>query len=277
MEAQPVAAKTAARQAYAADQPAGQQSSESNAAHEQNTTTTTTAATSLSTHSNQGNDDVGKRHREASRDSSVSSSDESQRTRVPENGEPVPASSRKNKRVQPKQSQLAANGPTTPGGRPLPSVTRQATGYFGESQTGERVDIAKGEAAFQQLTRVLSTSYDFDLESHINLRNELLRRKGGVKDKYVGTTWENLTVVGKDSTGAFVKTLPDAIMRTLLAKDFIDFIMGRFPSLAKIIPGKKQQTRNLIQNFEGCVHQEMVSPFVPKPILCARLSDIVLS
>lgn len=259
MEAPPAAAKTSAQQASQADQPAGQQASSSSAAHEQNTTP---AASSP-----QIQDDSTTRHREASRGSSVSSSDESQRTRVQEQNRGDHASSSASSplksRKKPVQQDATAiptsNVATTPGGRPLPSITRHATGYFGEQRTGEGVDVAKGEAAFQQLTRVLSTSYDFDLESHINLRKELLKRKGGVKDKYVGTTWENLTVVGKDSTGAFVKTLPDAILRTLLAKDFIDFVLGRVPALAKIIPGKKQPTRNLIQNFEGCVSQEMVS------------------
>lgn len=260
MEAPPAAAKTSSQQASQADQPAGQQASDSTAAHEQKTTT---AASSTS----ENDKDGITRHREASRGSSVSSSDESQRTRVQEQtrGDHAlsssPPKSGRRKPVQQQTTTAAATGnvATTPGGRPLPSITRHATGYFGEQRTGEGVDVAKGEAAFQQLTRVLSTSYDFDLESHIALRQELLKRKGGVKAKYVGTTWENLTVVGKDSTGAFVKTLPDAILRTLLAKDLIDFVLGRVPALAKIIPGKKQQTRKLIQNFEGCVSQEMVS------------------
>lgn len=245
MEAPPTAAKTSTRQADAADHPAGgQQASSSFAAHEQNTSTASTSQDpSTSSHHASSS---SPRQREDSRGSSSSDSDESQRTRVQ-----GPSNHR----------QESIQGPVTPGGTRLPPVTRHATGYFGEARAGNGVDVAKGEAAFQQLTRVLSSSpYDFNLEAHINLRKELLKRKGGVKDKYLGTTWENLTVIGRDSTGAFVKTLPDAVFRTIFAKDFIDFLMGRFPSLAKIVPGKKQKTRKLIQNFEGCVHQEMVRP-----------------
>lgn len=250
MEAAPVEGITSAAQATAADHAAGgQQASSSFAAQQDAREPSTTHGHSHAS---------GPRQREDSRTSSASDSDESQRTRVQQNGQADDRTS--GAAGQYSASSAAGGGLVTPGGTRLPQVTRHATGYFGEQRVGEAVDVKKAEEAFVKLTRVLSTSpHKFDLESHINLRKELLKRKGGVKDKYLGTTWENLTVVGKDSTGAFVKTLPDALLRTLLAKDFIEFVVGRIPSLSKILPGKKQRTRNLIQNFEGCVSQEMVS------------------
>lgn len=249
MEAAPVEGLTSAAQADAADHPAAGQQSSSSFAAEQDSREPSTAQ-SQGTASD-------PRPREDSRTSSKSDSDESQRTRV-HNGQVDDRTS--GAAGQYTASSTAGAGLVTPGGTRSPQVTRHATGYFGEQRVGEAVDVKKAEEAFARLTRVLSSSpHKFDLESHINLRKELLKRKGGVKDKYLGTTWERLTVVGKDSTGAFVKTLPDALLRTLLAKDFIDFVVGRIPSLTKILPGKKQRTRNLIQNFEGCVSQEMVS------------------
>lgn len=249
MEAAPVEGITSDAQANAADQHAGQQSTSSFAAQQDLRDSTSRPA----------QDNAGTRQREDSQGSGSSDSDESQRTRVPGQQGGERSTSKPSTKQRPGQAAAAStsNGPVTPR---LTGVTRQATGYFGEQRVGEAVDVKKAEEAFRRLTRVLSTSpHDFDLESHINLRKELLARKGGVKDKYLGTTWENLTVVGRDSAGAFVKTLPDAILRTLLAKDFTEFVLGRIPSLAKILPGKKQKTRNLIQNFEGCVSQEMVS------------------
>lgn len=264
MEAAPVEGITSAAQANAADRPAGQQSSSSFAAG-QDLRGSTAPHNAQGALNGQQQNGALTRQREASQGSSASDSDESQRTRVQGHGQGQKQSGdhkfKENKKAQQTTATLL-----TPGGTRLPQVARQTTGYFGEQRVGEAVDVKSAEEAFRRLTRVLSTSpHDFDLESHINLRQELLARKGGVKRKYLGTTWENLTVVGKDSTGAFVKTLPDALLRTLLAKDFIEFVVGRIPSLTKILPGKKQKTRKLIQNFEGCVSQEMVSSFIQFP------------
>jgi len=168
---------------------------------------------------------------------------------------------------------------------PGSSIQRNPTKYrFGEAlPEGGGVDVEQGCAEFTALGRRIShkpqpensrssASSDtavgddleankkedgFDLARLIKSRRAQMQEDGIETDKPLGVIWKNLTVKGVGSTASFAHTLDKAIIGSF-GPNVFNVLCKQFPSIANKIPGRHVPVRNLIEDFSGCLKDEML-------------------
>lgn len=133
---------------------------------------------------------------------------------------------------------------------PLPPLPdNDSRDNFPRVQTGQDAEDAIAEL-HRVLTRDFSRQYPEahrDLDEFLQKENRALE-ENGVAPARLGVCFKDLTTWGKGSTHVPVKTLKDAMWRTLTGQDLYEWTLGRLLSKEKPEDG-----RPLIRNFSGVV------------------------
>jgi ATP-binding cassette subfamily G (WHITE) protein 2 (SNQ2) len=132
------------------------------------------------------------------------------------------------------------------------SPTTQPPDYT-DGETLPRVQTSQeAEDAIAELHRVLTREplHQYPeahraLDSFLQKENETLV-ESGITPARLGVLFKDLTTWGAGSTHAPVKTLKDALWRTLTGQDIYEWTVGRLRSKSK-----REQGRPLIRDFQG--------------------------
>ncbi|EXJ91968.1 hypothetical protein A1O3_00518 [Capronia epimyces CBS 606.96] len=153
-----------------------------------------------------------------------------------------------------------------------PAILHTSTDSYGLSQPASGVNVERAEKDFAELSRELSSisrriskthsrastakardiekavsasddTFDdtFDLEATLHGNREA-DDAAGIKSKYIGVIWENLTVRGIGGVKNFVKVFPDA---------FVDFLNVPGTIMSMFGLRKKGTEFKILQNFRG--------------------------
>lgn len=119
--------------------------------------------------------------------------------------------------------------------RELSSISRRM------SKTQSRASVAKSKDVEKAISASDDSDEPFDLEATLH-SGRAADAAAGIRPKYIGVIWENLTVRGIGGVKNFVKVFPDA---------FVDFV--NVPGTIMSIFGlrKKGKEFNILQNFRG--------------------------
>ncbi|KAJ9504204.1 ATP-binding cassette transporter snq2 [Exophiala xenobiotica] len=150
--------------------------------------------------------------------------------------------------------------------------SRTSSDSYGLQRTASGVDVERAEKDFAELSKELSsisrrisrthsrasvprgkdlekaiTSSDYTSEDGFNLEATLRGNReaegaAGIKAKYIGVIWENLTVRGIGGVKNFVKVFPDA---------FVDFFNVPGTIMSILGYGKKGREFSILRDFRG--------------------------
>ncbi|KIX09317.1 uncharacterized protein Z518_00396 [Rhinocladiella mackenziei CBS 650.93] len=122
--------------------------------------------------------------------------------------------------------------------RELSAISRRMSRTQSKTSAAKERDLEKATSSSEYASEDV-----FDLETTLRGNREA-DHAAGIKSKYIGVIWENLTVRGIGGTKNFVKVFPDA---------FIDFfnVPGTIMSIFGL--GKRGKEFNILQNFRGVV------------------------
>lgn len=125
----------------------------------------------------------------------------------------------------------------------------------GSTENFSRVQIDQdAEDAIAQLHKVLTRDISHQYPEAHQALGEFLQKENqtleenGVAPARLGVCFKDLTTWGEGSTHAPVKTLKDALFRTLTGRDLYEWTFGRI-----LNKSKPEDGRPLIQNFSGVV------------------------
>ncbi|KIW13500.1 hypothetical protein PV08_08688 [Exophiala spinifera] len=153
-----------------------------------------------------------------------------------------------------------------------PEKSRTSTDSYGLQRTASGVDVERAQKEFAELNRELSSisrrmsrsqsrpsmakgkdlekavsssdytsDQGFDLEATLRGNREA-EGAAGIKSKYIGVVWDNLSVRGIGGVKTFVKVFPDA---------FVDFFNVPGTIMSILGYGKKGREFNILKDFRG--------------------------
>ena len=138
-------------------------------------------------------------------------------------------------------SHIRSHTPLDPGHTDGETIPRVQTGQHAEDAIAELHRVLTREPLHQYPEAHIA------FDDFLQKENETLAETG-VSPARLGVLFKDLTTWGAGSTHAPVKTLKDALWRTLTGQDIYEWTFGRLRSKSK-----REQGRPLIRGFEGVV------------------------